>query len=444
MNGVDSLDKCLLIIKKRIDQTPEGHWVLGSGWNKNLWDGCFPTRQDLDRLSGKHPICLEARDAHTSWVNSLALKIAEVDSSSTFDSTGGILKDRKGEPTGIILEEARNLVWKKIPNPPPAERLDSLMQGLQLAYQNGLSGVHCMETVEDFEAYQTLHRSGELKLRVVFYHPIRYLDDLIDAGFQSGFGDEWLRFGGMKLFMDGALGGQTALMLEPYEGSQNYGIQILDQETADQYVMKAAEHNIACAIHAIGDKANRMALKAFEYQKKNLPNKKLRQRIEHCQLIPENEISRFAQLDVVASMQAIHIPEDIDAANRYWGTRSSGAYAFRSLLNSGATLAFGSDVPIETCNVFEGIYAALKRTKRGDDKSWYPEQRLSLKEIIYAYTMGAAYASGEENIKGSLAAGKLSDFMVLSDDIFEISPEEMLNLKVTWMVIGGDVVYQRD
>ena len=444
LNGINSLEKCLSVIRKKIDQTPVGHWIKGSGWNQNLWDPVkYPSYHDLDAISPNHPVCLEARDAHTSWVNSLALKLAGINQFSTFNSTGEILKDAEGIPTGIIKEEARRLVWDVMGEETVEERVRALKTGMPLAYQNGLCGVHCMETVKDFEAYQILRAQDELKLRVNFYLPIRYLDHVIALGMKSGLGDEWIRFGGMKIFLDGTLGSQTAHMIAPFDRvvPETCGTEILDQNTVDDFVLNAAGHDIACAIHAIGDMANRKALNAFEKQEKVLPEKMLRQRIEHCQLIHPDDIGRFRKSNVIASMQAIHIPEDIDAANKYWGERARWAYPFRSLLNSGTVIALGSDVPIETCNVFQGIYAALNRSKKDSAESWFPEQAMRLQEIIHAYTMGAAFASGEEKIKGSISTGKLADMMVLSEDILTCSPDAVPEIKVKTMVIGGEIVF---
>lgn len=444
LNGLASKSECLHRIRQKVETTPKGQWITGGGWNQNLWSGAqYPDRHELDALTQEHPICLDARDYHSVWVNSLALQKCGVHSGTVFDNGGRIEKDVSGEPTGILKEEARRLIWDKMEEPDVAERMEAVRRYQHLAFQNGLAGVHCMETLDDFRAYQTLHHNDELKLRVTFYLPIRYLEHVIESGMRSGLGDDRFRFAGMKIFMDGTLGSQTALMIEPFENSDNPGTELTSQDDVHAYVLKAAQHDIACAVHAIGDRANRNVLNAFELYRHRFPEKTLRQRVEHAQLIHPDDISRFAELGVIASMQAIHIPEDIDAADRFWGKRARWAYPFRSLLNSRASLAMGSDVPIETCNVFEGIDAALRRTKRGDSTAWYPEERMKLDEIIHAYTMGAAYASGEETFKGSLTPGKAADFMVVSDDIFKMAPERICELKVETMVIGGEIVYER-
>ncbi len=441
LTGISFLDKTLEKISNHIKiKKPKG-WIKGSGWNQNLWSpNCFPTRHELDKICPDIPICLDARDYHSAWCNSKALELAGIDSATTWDDTGEIVKDSDGQPTGILKEDARRLVWKVMGSESVDDRVSALREYQSLAFQNGLSGVGCMETMDDFEAYKKLNDSGELKLRIGFYWPIRFLEDAIKKGMKSGDGNERLRFCGMKIFLDGTLGSQTAHMLEPFENSENCGIQILTQNEVDDLVLHAAEHNIACAIHAIGDAANRKALNAFEKAKKFFPQKKLRQRIEHAQIIHPSDIPRFAELGAIPSMQAIHIPEDIDTANRYWGSRTKNAYPFRSLIQNRAMLALGSDIPIETCNVFEGLYSAIYRTRRHDLESWHPEQVLFMSEAVEAYTSGAAYATGEESIKGTLESGKLADFMIVSENIFE-NPEKLLSTYVEQMYIGGECVY---
>lgn len=443
LSGLTSVEACLNVIRQKAATTPERTWIKGKGWNQNLWSPAhYPTKEQLDSITRQHPIALDARDFHSLWVNSLALAQAGINEQTVFSGAGEICKNENGQLTGIIKEDARTLVWKIMPEDTAAQRAEVLRNSQTLAHKNGLAGVHCMETMPDFEAYQSLHRDRALQLRVCFYLPIRYLDTMVEAKIKSGFGDAYFRFGGMKIFMDGTLGSQTAHMLEPFENSENYGTEITTQDALDAYVLRAAEYDIACAIHAIGDRANRKVLNAFEKTQGLFPDKKLRQRIEHAQIIHPDDIQRFVRSGTIASMQAIHIPEDIDAANRYWGARARWAYPFRSLLQSGATIALGSDVPIETCNVFEGMTAALCRTRRTSDEVWYPEERMTREEIIYAYTVGAALASGEEHIKGTLSPGKLADFMVLSQDIFSVQPEKIAGTKVQSMVIGGNVVYE--
>lgn len=442
--GASSVEECLHRVHAAVQRTPEGKWIRGSGWNQNVWSPpVFPSREQLDRVAPRHPVYLDARDYHSAWANSLALAAAGVTSSSVWNDDGEIVKDTDGQPTGILKEEARQLIWRVLPEPTAADTADALRRHQHLAFQNGFCGIGSMETLRDWEAFQTLHQSGELKIRVAFYMPVRFLNDAVAAKLHSGDGDERLRFGGMKIFMDGTLGSQTASMLEPYESSNNRGTEITSETEATAHVLKAADHGIACAVHAIGDRANRSVLNAFEQLNRHRPAHGLRSRVEHCQLIAPDDIARFGRLGVVASMQPIHIPEDIDTAERQWGARCTGAYAFRSLLRNGAVLAFGSDVPIETCNVFEGMVAALRRTRRGSTATWYAAECLDLPEIIHAYTVGAAFATGEESIKGRLLPGYLADFMVVSQDIFSIEPEAIPSTEVERMVVSGETVWQR-
>lgn len=439
--GVSSVEECLFRVQSAAQRLPEGKWIRGSGWNQNLWSPpAFPSREQLDRVAPRHPVYLDARDYHSAWVNSLALASAGVTSSSVWNDNGEIVKNADGQPTGILKEEARQLIWRVLPEPTATDTAEALRQYQHLAFQNGFCSIGSMETLRDWEAFQLLHTSGELKIRVAYYMPIRFLDDAVAAGIHSGDGDERLRFGGMKIFMDGTLGSQTASMLQPYEGSTNYGTEITSEADATAWILKAADHNIACAVHAIGDRANRNVLNAFESLHRRRPAHGLRSRIEHCQLVSPDDIPRFGRLGVIASMQPIHIPEDIDTAERQWGTRCEGAYAFRSLLRHGAVLAFGSDVPIETCNVFEGMYSALRRTRRGSTDSWYAGECLDLPEIIHAYTIGAAFATGEESIKGRLLPGYLADFMIVSQDIFSVEPEAIPSTRIEHMVVGGEIV----
>jgi predicted amidohydrolase YtcJ len=283
--------------------------------------------------------------------------------------------------------------------------------------------------------------------------PEENLDAAIQAGLRSGFGNAWLRIGGVKVFSDGALGARTAYMLEPFEGyPDSYGLPMGTVAHLREVIAKASRAGIASFVHAIGDRANREVLDAIEIARKaesaddatRTTQHALRHRIEHAQITHPADIPRFASLGVIASMQPIHATQDMLIADRLWGARSAHSYAWRSLLDAGAVLAFGSDAPVETLNVLAGLHAAVTR-RRADGtpgpNGWYGEQRLTMAEAVYAYTMGAAYASGEEMIKGSLAPGKLADLVVLSQDIFTIDPAAILETEVVGTMVGGAWVY---
>jgi predicted amidohydrolase YtcJ len=278
--------------------------------------------------------------------------------------------------------------------------------------------------------------------------PEENLDAAVQAGLRSGFGDERLRIGGVKLFSDGALGARTALMLAPFEAEpDNYGIAVSTAEHLKKVVGQASRAGLASFIHAIGDRANREALDAIEASRQAGDGLDLRHRIEHTQILHPNDVPRLAKLGVIASMQPIHATQDMLLADALWGERSTEAYAWRSLLEAGAALAFGSDSPVEDLNVMKGIHAAVTR-RRADGSpgpnGWYPEQRLTVAEAVYAYTAGAAYASGEEAIKGTLSPGKLADLVVLSQDIFTVDPMTILETKVLATMFDGQFVHLQE
>jgi predicted amidohydrolase YtcJ len=445
--GVSNFSTVQQRIKERARQTPAGSWLSGRGWDQSLWPGGkYATRQDLDQITTDHPVFLRRKCGHIGWANSLALELAGI-TAETADPPGGeIERDPvSGEPTGILKEQAMDLVGNLLKQPSDDEIKAAIQAATKQAHQLGIVGVGNMEDERAFQALQDLHAADELKIRVLMQIPEKNLDGAIQIGLRSGYGDDWLRVGGVKIFSDGALGGRTAHMLAPYEGQpDNYGIAIADAAHLKEVVEKAARAGIAVMIHAIGDGAIRVVLDAVEATRQAGIGLNLRHRIEHAQVLHPNDIDRFAQLGVIPSMQPIHATEDMLLADANWGERSRGAYAWRSLLNSGAVLAFGSDSPVSPLSVIAGIHAAVTR-RRADGtpgpNGWYPEQCLTVEEAVYAYTVGAAYAAAEEGDKGSLSPGKLADLVVLSQDIFSINPAGLLETEVELTIIDGEVVY---
>ena len=328
------------------------------------------------------------------------------------------------------------------------EAVAAIKTGIVNAHKLGLVGVHTMEGTVSLRAFQQLRATHELKLRGLMQIPEENLDAAIHLGLQSGLGDERLRIGGVKLFSDGSLGGRTAHMLEPYDGEpDNTGIPVATSEHLRETIRRASRAGIASFVHAIGDRANREVLNAIEASRQAGEGLKLRHRIEHVQILHPSDVPRLGRLGVIASMQPIHCTQDMLMADANWGARSVGAYAWRSLLDNGAVLAFGSDSPVEDLNVMKGIHAAVTR-RRADGspglEGWYPQQRIRVDEAVRAYTTGAAYASGEEVIKGTLAPGKLADLAVLSQDIFSIDPMDILGTSVTATMLGGEFVFAQD
>jgi predicted amidohydrolase YtcJ len=449
--GVATLEEAMAHVAARAAETPAGHWLHGRGWDHTLWGGDFPTRHDLDRVAAEHPVFLRRKCGHAGWANSAALKLAGITADTPDPFGGAIDRDpHTGQPTGILKELAMDLMFRLFQEPTLAEAADAIRAAIPHAHRAGLVGVHTMEGAGAFRAFQHLRAAGELNLRVLMQIPEENLDAAIQTGVRSGFGDAWLRIGGVKIFSDGALGARTAHMLEPFEGEPaNYGIPVATAEHLREVIGKASRAGIAAYVHAIGDAANRVVLDAIaaarhaEYALRNTEHA-LRHRIEHAQIVHPDDQPRFASLGVIASMQPIHATQDMLAADRHWGKRSAHAYAWRSLLNAGAALAFGSDSPVEDLSVMRGIHAAV--TRRRPDGSpgpdgWYPGQRLTVEEAVYAYTVGCAYASGEEAIKGALTPGKLADLVVLSQDIFTIDPMAIADTEVAGTMLGGQFVY---
>jgi hypothetical protein len=455
LDGLDSKAKAVAAVAERVAQTPKGKWVRGYGWNHNLWDGRFPNKADLDAVAPDHPVVLTRKDYHVLWVNSRALEAAGITTETPDPPGGEIERDpATGEPTGILKEEACKLVYRVLPQPTAAERQAALKRAFTLAHSVGLTGVHEILSTnlfaEGLRDYLELAQRGELGLRVYLFIPRERLTEAITLGLRTGFGDEWVRIGPVKAFMDGTLGSQTADMVEPFKGQpHNRGLPILSAEEIRGLIARASDAGLACAVHAIGDAANRKVLDAIASYRRSArwrDDLRLRHRIEHAQLVHPADIPRFGELGVIASVQPIHATSDMEIAERYWGERCATAYAYRSLLEAGAKLAFGSDAPVESWDVLAGIHAAVTRQRADGNPpgGWYPEQRLTVAQAVHGYTLGAAYASGEEHLKGSITAGKLADFVVLSQDISQVPPEEILSIRVVGTVVGGQVRYWQE
>jgi predicted amidohydrolase YtcJ len=448
-----SLEQILSSVQEYAQDAEAETWIRGWGWSDSTWPtGEVSWRQQLDRAAPEHPVVLTKKDGHVIWVNSEALRRAGVDIDTPQPPGGVIEKDPEtGEPSGIFKEAAMHLVCDAIPSVTPKDRQAALARAMTQAHELGISGIHdCGEwqSVEgasaSFSDYQEMLARDELAVRVFMMIPHANLDEAINAGLRSGFGNDYLRVGNVKLFCDGTLGSQTAEMIEPFVGQPgNRGVAAITQEELEDTVLKASAAGIACSVHAIGDMANRRVLDAVDRQHRAGLGRELRHRIEHVQLLHADDVPRFHELQVIASMQPIHATQDMYLADRYWGERAELAYAWKSLLEAGARLAFGSDAPVESMDPLVGIHAAVTR-QRADGQpegGWYPEQRLTVGEAVHAYTLGAAYASGTEKERGSLVRGKLADVVILSHDIFNMAPQDLLEARVMATVFDGRVVY---
>jgi predicted amidohydrolase YtcJ len=451
--GTQTLEAALERVRARAATLQGDAWLIGHGWDQGPWGIDWPTARALDAVTGERPTVLRRRDGHSAWVNSAALRRAGIDAATPDPAGGQILRDAEGEATGILLEHAAELLDGLTPEPSPAQRFNALRRALDEAVSYGMTGIHC-PSINAAEAQANLHdlkllyEQGDLPLRCLVHLPLDGLDAAIQLGIRSGLGDRWLRIGGVKLFADGTLGSQTAEMLAPFAGSQNHGTSMLPEEELYALARRASQAGLSIVVHAIGDAANRKVLDAIAEAPRPAEaagRPALPHRIEHAQVLHPSDIARFAELGVIASMQPIHCTSDIDAAERLWGERCATAYAWRSLLRSGATLAFGSDAPVEPLNPWLGVHAAVTRQRVGGYPAggWYPEQRLTLEEALHGFVVGPAIASGELAEKGPLAEGRLADLAVLSEDPFRLDPQELYAMQVAATFVEGRIVYER-
>lgn len=448
LHDVPSKQTALERVAARAAQTPAGEWILGYGWAQDLWaDRAFPTAADLDQVAPHHPVFLVARSVHAAWVNSRALKIAGIDGATCAPDGGDILLDADGQPNGILLEPpAMNLVRDCVPTPSPERLADYMKAAQSAALAAGLTGIHDFDEPSCLRALQILRERGELGLRVVKQINRRWLPAALDSGLRWGFGDDWIRIGGLKIFADGALGPRTAAMLEPYHDEpDNFGMMVVDKEEIVELVAQASAAGLPSTIHAIGDRAVRDVLDVYEIVRaqeaaRGESRQSRRHRIEHVQLIHAADVGRLAKLDIIASMQPIHATADMDTANRYWGERSRLAYNPRAQLDRGVVVAFGSDSPVEPFDPIRGIHAAVTRRRLdgapGVD-GWYPKARVTPDEAVRAYTIAPAYAAGMENRLGKLAPGCLADLVVLDRNLFTIPADEIPAVNVLATMVDG-------
>lgn len=441
----DALGVCLDKIKKRARELPSGEWLLGHGWNQNDWETGFPDAALLDQISSQHPMYLTAKSLHAAWVNTKALELAGINHQTPDPPDGTLKRDPDGNPTGILFEGAMTLVNRWIPELTVDQTAENISQAQAELWELGITGVHDFDRGRCFSALQLLDNQGRLNLRVTKSLPVELLDQAIAIGLRTGFGDQWLRIGSIKAFADGALGPRTAAMLQPYDGEpENRGILLMDQESLVEIGSLAASSGLSIAVHAIGDRANHELLNAMEQIRRFETEHQLshpRHRIEHVQLLHPMDKHRLAKLNVIASMQPIHAISDKTMADRFWGRRSTGAYAWRDQIEAGALLVFGSDAPVDAPNPFWGLHAAITRRQIDEQASWYPEQRLPLQVALKGYTINAAYAAGNETQQGKLIPGYFGDLIVLPENPFTITTDELYHLCPEKTMVGGKWVF---
>jgi predicted amidohydrolase YtcJ len=434
-------------IKEYAEKNP-GRWITGGDWDHELWGGELPRKEWIDQFTQQNPVFVTRYDGHMGLANSLALKLAGI-TRETPDPPGGlIVRDETGEPTGILKDEAMSLVYKVIPEPTLEERINAIKLALEEAKKYGLTGIHDIGTSGDLRAYQELYKRGELTIRVYLRLPISQWEDLAKLGIEVPFGNEFIRIGSLKAFADGSLGSMTALFFDPYDENPNtrgLATDIVQDGRLEKWATEADKAKLQLSIHAIGDSANSLVLSIFERIVQKNPNWDRRFRIEHAQHIHPKDFERFKKLNVIASMQPYHAIDDGRWAEKRIGKeRCKSSYAFRTFLDSGVKLCFGSDWNVAPLSPILGIYAAVTRqTLDGKHpEGWFPEQKISVEEAVECYTINNAYAEFAENEKGSISVGKLADFVVLSEDIFKIPPERIKDVSVLMTVLGGKIIYQ--
>ncbi len=429
---------------------PKGNWILGGDWDHEKWPGTpIPTRQMVDSLTPDNPVFVNRTDGHMALANSLALKLAGL-TKDTKDVAGGlIVRDQAGEPTGVLKDAAMDLVDKVVPARSFQEKLAAARAATEHAASLGVTSVTDMSAAEDIGLYQWMHERGELKTRIYAIRSILSWEVLARTGVGAAFGSDWLRIGGLKGFADGSLGSTTALFFEPYSDAPETRGLLFDQMLPEGVMLKrvqgADKAGLQVMIHAIGDAANFQILDLYKQVAGQNEPRDRRFRIEHAQHLRPSEIRRFGQEKVIASVQPYHAADDGRWCDKRIGPeRSKGTYPFRSLLDSGAVLAFGSDWTVAPLNPMEGIKAAVTRqTLDGKHPNgWVPEEKISVEDAVRAYTLGSAYAEFAERVKGSIASGKLADVVMLDRDIYAIAPPEIDKARVVLTIVDGKIVYE--
>jgi predicted amidohydrolase YtcJ len=449
--GAGTVDEMQKRLAAAVAAHKPGEWITGFGWDHTLWpEKKFPNRQQLDIVSPKNPVILTHVSGHVAVANSVALQIAGITKDSPNPPGGEIEKDQKGEPTGMLKEgAAMRLVESKIPAPTEEQRRHGIELALGDIAKNGVTSVQDNSAWEDFLTYRALKNEGKLTVRVTEWLPFAApLEKLQQMRRDGGTTDPWLRTGALKMVTDGALGSRTAAMLAPYsDDEKTSGILTMEPDKLRQLAIDRDKAGFQLNFHAIGDRANRIALDAFEAAAKANGPRDRRDRIEHAQVVAASDFARFARLQVIASMQPSHETSDMRWAEQRVGPdRAKGAYAWATMQKFGVRLAFGTDYDVEPISPFRGLYACVTRElpDGGPPGGWEPQEKISLGDCIRAYTSGSAYGEFMEGKKGELKEGEFADFIVLSNDLTKIEPREYTKTKVLRTVVGGRLVYQAE
>jgi predicted amidohydrolase YtcJ len=426
---------------------PAGTWILGGDWDHERWGGELPSRAWIDSLTPGHPVFVSRLDGHMALANSAALRLAGVGRATAEVEGGAIVRDGAGEPTGVLKDNAMDLVWRVVPEAPPEMQDRALDAAMSYVAARGVTSVHNMGSWSDLAAFERAHAAGRLRTRIYAAVPLATWERLRDTVAARGRGDAWLRIGALKGFADGSLGSHTAAFHEPFtDAPGDRGLFVTTHEERYEWTRGADAAGLHVVVHAIGDRAIGDQLDIFERVAREHGPRDRRFRIEHAQHIAPADIPRFAALGVVPSMQPYHAIDDGRWAERVIGPeRARTTYAFRSLRDAGARMAFGSDWFVAPPTPLEGIYAAVtRRTLDGAHPGgWVPEQKIGVEDALRAYTLNGAYASFEEREKGTIERGKLADLVLVDRDLTRIPPETIRDAQVVMTIVGGRVVFER-
>ena len=442
--GLPSKAACLTAIKKAIDHAKPGTWVLGRGWNHHFWEEKEePCKADLDAISPDHPVVMTRACGHLIWVNSKALDVAGITRETLTPEGGQIDRDPDGHPTGII-RECLEVIRQHIPTVTRKERKEAILKAQDKSVACGLTGMHSCEELEDFLALKELEDEGKLKLRICHLLPPEELEKADKMGITAGSGSERLWHTHVKLFLDGSLGAETAWMISPYEGEKGCGLACLTKGELTRHIEAAYKTGRSVAIHAIGDRAVKGALDGFEKLRKTYPGP-WRDRIEHVQRIAPKDITRMARMNVTASVQPGFLPTDWKTAQAKWGLeRCETGYAWKTLLDAGIPMQFGSDVPVEPNAPLIGIRAAMERTDQENEPcgGWFPKQKLSFWQAIDGYTKIAAWTAGVDSLSGTIEPGKWADLTVFDQD-FSDPESQIRTAQVLKTFIAGEELFKK-
>jgi predicted amidohydrolase YtcJ len=450
LNDAASTQEFARRVAERVKKTTKGEWILGGDWDETKWTPVqLPTKELIDSVTPETPTALDRYDGHMILANSLALKLAGINAKTPDPDGGVIVHDAKGNPTGALKDAAAELVYKVIPEPTHDQRRHSIERALEHAASLGVTSVqHMNPDYADIAIYAELLEEGKLTTRIYAAPLISQVDDQVKIGIRHSFGGPYLRIGALKSYADGSLGSATAYFFEPFNDQPNNRGLLSDAmhpvSLMRDRMMKADASGLQLCTHAIGDAGISTILDIYsEIEKAHGPRDR-RWRIEHAQHMAAKDFDRFAQLHVIASVEPYHAIDDGRwAEGRIGHDRASRTYAFRTFLNHGVRLALGTDWNVAPLNPMLTLYAATTRaTLDGKNPNgWFPEQKLTVKEAIEAYTMGSAYAEFQDEVKGSIAAGKLADMVLLSDDVLAIDPVKIRDVKVLKTWVGGKLVY---